>query len=371
MAKASILGIFPSLGGSVESQRKDRREGLFLNYYLPHYLKQFEKIYYFSYSKEAPLSDSRIQLCENKKGIHRYLYALLIPLIYRNEIKQCSLLRVMHLTGVIPAIISKFLYGKPFVTTYGYDYVRFAQIEGHPIKAILLKFLIPLFLKLANGVIVTTEELKSDVERLIGRTDKIRLVPNGVDTSEFKTERNSQSNGEFKMLFVGRLERQKNIPFLLDVLSGLQKKQKVKLTIVGAGSLESELKSRVSNEKLPVEFKGPIAYEAIRIEHAYADCFISTSLAEGHPKALIEAMSSGLLCAVSDCAGNRTLIKNEANGLLIDNRRLDIWVNALENICNHRNLGLKLGSEARRFAVDNLDLSLTLKRETQFLSEFL
>jgi hypothetical protein len=52
-----------------------------------------------------------------------------------------------------------------------------------------------------------------------------------------------------------------------------------------------------------------------------ADVFVLPSFTEGHPKALIEAMAAGVPSIVSDCAGNRAIVKDGDAGLLFDPHR--------------------------------------------------
>lgn len=362
-----ILGILPSLGGSIESQRKDGREGLFLNYYIPAYSKNFDKIFYFSYAHESETNNPAFAALKNTQKLHRYLYAFAMPFVYQKQIRECSILRVMHTNGAIPAMISKLLWRVPFVTTYGYDYVRFARIEGHPIKAYLIRLVLPILLRAADGIIVTTEDLKRDVAALIGDSEKIKLVPNGTDTKRFSPLEKPTNNPTFKFLFVGRLEKQKNISFLFDVISKIAKTHAIELVMIGNGSLRNELEARATQENLPITFLGSISYEKIPQYHQQSDCFISTSLAEGHPKALIEAMSSGLACAVSQSRGNTALIQHEKNGLLLSLESIDDWVSQLERIIRDLEFRRQLGRHAREWIVQNLDLQKTLSNELSFV----
>jgi len=365
-AEKTILGILPSLGGSIASQKKDGREGLFLNYYIPAYLREFKAAYYFSFADEANLEIPDFFIFKNRLRLHRYLYALLIPLIYQSKIRECSLIRVMHTNGAISAVLAKLFWGVPFVATYGYDYVNFARIEGYPIKAFLLSLILPIILKLADGVIVTTEELKRAVSKMIGSIDRICSVPNGTDTNRFTPKDKKEAGSPFKFLFVGRLERQKNISFLFDVIGDLQKKYPIELVMIGDGSLRDELKARVEKEGLPVRFLGSVSYEAMPVYHNRSDCFISTSLAEGHPKALIEAMSSALPCVVSKSPGNTMLIRHDDNGLLLDFDR-SLWVEELSKLILDVDCQKKLGNAARKWIMENLDLEHTLTKELDFL----
>ena len=367
--KEITLGILPSLGGSLESQKKDKREGLFLNYYIPTYLKHFDRITYFSYANEALRNIPKFEIVGNKLNLHRYIYGLLLPFFHFKTIRKCSVLRCMHLNGALTALIAKWFFGIRFVTTYGYDYVRFAEIEKHFIQARLLKLVIPLVLKAADGVIVTTDELRKRVEMYIGRSMKIKKIPNGVDCDRFHPSKQSGNNPRttFQMLAIGRLERQKNLFFLLDVISEVAKKRPVRLTLIGNGNLRGELHEKAFKDKVPVNFVESVPYEFMPEAHKEADCYISTSLSEGHPKSLIEAMSSGLPCIVSDCPGNRTMIENGKSGIVLDASDVRKWVDSIVYLIDHAEEQSKFGAAARQYIKESFDLRSTLDMDLEFV----
>ena len=58
-------------------------------------------------------------------------------------------------------------------------------------------------------------------------------------------------------------------------------------------------------------------------EYAAADASCCRSSPRGIPSALIEAMSCGLPCVVSNSRGNLTLVEHEVTGLLFDPERPD------------------------------------------------
>lgn len=367
-----ILGIFPSLGGSIASQRKDGREGLFLDYYLPAYLRTFNEVHYFSYAREEQSMIKQVFFHCNLIRLHRYVYAMLLPLIRSRSVRKCSVFRVMHFNGILPAIIAKYLWKTPFVVTYGYDYARFAEIENHHIKAKVIRFLTPWFLNQSDYIIVTTEELRQAVLRLTRKPGHVVLVPNGVDTQTFQplpsAEIQNGTERPFTLLFVGRLERQKNLPFLLEVISELRRSINIKLEIVGSGSQESMLKRIVSEDQLPVEFLGNVPYVTIYERYQKADCFVSTSLVEGHPKTLIEAMSCGLPCVVSDCPGHVGLIKHDKNGLLLPLDKIERWARTLENLISDKPKQASLRRNARERIVNFYDIHKTLSKELDLLT---
>ena len=113
----------------------------------------------------------------------------------------------------------------------------------------------------------------------------------------------SQFDGPLKILSVCRLSPEKNLPFTLHALSRL-KKSGVRFNFIhcGAGDMgyTEEIYGLIKRLDLidSVEFKG--FRKDVTSELRWANIFISSSLTEGHPLAVIEAMEQGLLCFLSD-----------------------------------------------------------------------
>ena len=107
---------------------------------------------------------------------------------------------------------------------------------------------------------------------------------------------------DYKILLnIGRLEKAKNQKMLLEAVKIVNKKQKVRLIILGEGNLEKELKQKAKDEKIEdiVLFygftKNPYAF------FSKADLFVLSSDYEGLPTVLIEALACGCNIVSTDC----------------------------------------------------------------------
>jgi glycosyltransferase involved in cell wall biosynthesis len=100
---------------------------------------------------------------------------------------------------------------------------------------------------------------------------------------------------------------------------------------------------------------------------AGADAFVLPSFTEGHPKALIEAMASGLPCIASDCPGNRSLIRDGETGLLFDPSSAAALARALERALGDPALGRALGRRARTLVCEEYDLRRLVAAEIDLL----
>jgi glycosyltransferase involved in cell wall biosynthesis len=222
----------------------------------------------------------------------------------------------------------------------------------------------------ADGIIVTTEALARHIARWVPR-QKIYLIPNGVDTARFvPVARGARGReGVRHLLFVGRLVPQKNLTILLLALEELARDCRVDLTIIGTGPEERNLRAMAAAKSLPVEFVGRVPHGELPRFFGHADVFVLPSRWEGHPKALLEAMSAGLACVVSNIEGNRSLITDRSTGLLVEPDNPVALASAIRLVLNDDSLRQRLGQAARMQALKQYDLHRLLQREVALVRE--
>lgn len=122
-----------------------------------------------------------------------------------------------------------------------------------------------------------------------------------------------KSEEDFTVLFVGRLEPVKDTPTLLDAFARVAD-EKMRLVMVGGGSLEPEVRAHVDRLELSsrVNMTGLIPRDEVFLHSAAADVLVSTSHGEGLPVAVIEAMASGCPVILSDIPPHRELMDGES-----------------------------------------------------------
>lgn len=368
-----ILGLFPELGGGIRKLKGVGQHNRLIGYYFKHYAESFDDIYYFSYFNEKledytndPIILSKVHLFPKNSRIPNFLYTFIISFLYREKMQQCYMLRVFQITGIIPALITKLIFHIPCVTTYGYRYPEFAKIDGSRIKAVLLMLLEYLSLRLADGIIVTTKELEDYILKKANRR-KIHYIPNGVDIELFAPPQNKRLKQPNKLIFVGRLEKQKNLFGLLEALNIVNKHIPVKITLIGVGTLKAEISKFAKEHEVDIDFKGLILHEELPNHLNNADVFVLPSFIEGNPKVLLEAMSCGLPCVVSNCEGNRTLVEDGKTGLLFNPYNVEDIAEKIQKVLSDGELGGTLGKNAREHMVKNFDIHFLLKKEIEAL----
>ncbi|KKQ08291.1 MAG: Glycosyl transferase, group 1 [Candidatus Daviesbacteria bacterium GW2011_GWB1_36_5] len=356
------LGLALSIGESFTDLKLHGQDVLVRDQNVKAYSQEFEKVYVFSYGNEKYPLFKNNRLAVNKHGIHRYIYAFLMPIIHSKEFKDCDVLRGFQTTGGIPCVVAKLLFGTPFVVNYGYDYESIAKIEGSLIKSFFYKIVNLIVLKTANTVIVTNPAFIKKIKEIGAKS--VVLIPNSVDTALFIPKKKITTSKIKEIVFIGRLEPQKNIVKLLKALVKI--KYPYRLKIIGRGSQKKYLQKYAQNYKLNVTFTDSVAHDKLPAVLQSADLYVLPSLLEGHPKSLLEAMSTGVPCLGTDVEGINDLLQNEKTGILVGTESADIK-SGIEKILSDPKLASKIGSNAREFTKAHFNASILLSKEIKLL----
>lgn len=363
-----VLGLLPAIRGGLGELAKTGQDSRLIDGYLEPYAAAFGEVRYFSYldeSLEAYTADAdllaRVRVLRGGR-LHPWLYAFLMPLRYRRELRGCSVLRVFQITGVIPALIAKRLFGVPFVTTYGFWYSRLAR-SG--LSGTLRAMVERAGLAAADAVIVTTPELGRHVGDRVG-PERIHLIPNGVDTTLFRPVPGAV--GEAKTaLYAGRLSEEKNLGALLEAAAELAQRVKLQLIFIGDGPERPRLEARARLLQVAVTFLPFVEHERLAGLMAQADAFVLPSFTEGHPKVLLEAMSCGLPCVASAVGGNLSIVDDGRTGLLFDPAVPGALAACLLRVFASEDFAHALGRGARAEIAERYDLRVLVAREIDLL----
>ena len=180
----------------------------------------------------------------------------------------------------------------------------------------LLAYLHLKILKRINYVISMTESMSIMVEEHIKNVSPV--IGNFIDEKPLeKFRRKSINEGNYKFIFVGSLDKNKQPKILLKAMEEiLNKKINATLDIFGEGPLMLKLQSEVRNKKLShlINFYGFILDPFSQISQA--DVMVIPSFSEGISRSALEALYLGIPCVMRDIDGNSELITNGINGEL-------------------------------------------------------
>ena len=208
------------------------------------------------------------------------------------------------------------------------------------------------FCKNADGWIFQTPEVMNWYLPSLGSTKRI-VIPNAINPSFLENQLDQQK--EKVIITSGRLKKQKNHKLLIDSFALIASKFiDYKLLILGEGGLRNSLESLIEEYRLNdrVTLLGYV--DNVKERLSRASVFVLSSLYEGMPNALIEAMALGLPCISTDCDGGgaRYLINDGENGLLVPNNDVNALANAIDKILSNEEFAQKLGRNAEKVKED-------------------
>jgi len=157
-------------------------------------------------------------------------------------------------------------------------------------QPMLLHIFAQINLRRADSVRVVSEKIKAQVVRM-GIRVPVHVLPIYVEVDRFKTLERKPHDTK-TLLWIGRFEAEKDPMLALEVITQIPG---AKLVMLGAGSLEAELKRKALN--LAVEFPGwqdTVPYLAM------ADVVLSTSRHESYGASIIEALAAGVPVVAPD-----------------------------------------------------------------------
>ncbi|MFA5049577.1 MAG: glycosyltransferase family 4 protein [Candidatus Micrarchaeia archaeon] len=207
-----------------------------------------------------------------------------------------------------------------------------------------------------DRIISVDEESRKKMIELGIPKNRITTIPCGINTSKFKPPKKKKNNKNKTFLFVGRLEKVKNIGLLLEAFKELKcEGLEPVLWIVGTGSLEWKLKNYCKKNKLDkVKFFGEILHEKLPVVYQKADFFVLPSKSEGMPLSLLEGIACGLPLIVSDIPNLREIINKSKSGLTFKNGDLEDLKEKIKKLISANKKEIdKLKKNGRKYVENN------------------
>jgi glycosyltransferase involved in cell wall biosynthesis len=193
-----------------------------------------------------------------------------------------------------------------------------------PLLAPYKRLLLRRVLRDAEAVLVPTADYRELISDKYGiPRERIIVIRNG--TEHAIAERPKLLDGgraARRLLFVGRLSVQKNIPLMLDAIAVYVRKygDNVRLMIVGEGEAKAAVRSQIDRLGLGdiVSLRGPLRGAAVQSAYEESDLLLLTSTNESFGLVLIEAMTKGLPIVSVNIPAVRNVVSSGVNGLLAE-----------------------------------------------------
>jgi len=182
-------------------------------------------------------------------------------------------------------------------------------------------------------------------------------VEMGIDVNFFVPRSQMRKDNFIHFIFVGRVVKVKNLPFLIKGFNeALKEKQNLILHIVGNGQ-EKENLLKMTHDLNPSErviFHNHLYKDELLKAYQNADVFIITSDSETYfPNVAIEAMSCGLPVIATNVGGLKSDVLNGSAGFLIEPNDINSLKGKILFFAEHRDKIDEFGKNAREHIVKN------------------
>ncbi|WP_291255430.1 glycosyltransferase [Fusobacterium sp.] len=188
-------------------------------------------------------------------------------------------------------------------TTHGISFLR-KDISNFKLKLFILFEKIG---KCCGGKVIACS--KSEAEYIKSKGIQCDYINNGIRIEE-NFEKKIKQDDITRIITVGRITEQKGPVEFNKIAESFLENKKIKFIWVGDGEEKNKLTSP------NIEITGWLEQEEVKEKLKEADIYLSTSLWEGLPLAVLQAMNYKLPLVLSNCVGNIDLVSEGVNGYL-------------------------------------------------------
>jgi len=331
--------------------------------YLPYY--EFSKIPLIEYSEEGTVHHPRFLYLLPKKIFYGFIgefYRQSVSKYILNNIKKPDLIHahqiypdgygVMNLCSEcnVPLIVE--LHSSGSLKTW---------FKNNKIRNRIMQVL-----EFSNKIICISQDLSQMLIEVGIDSEKIEIIPLGVDISKFKPndkiiiKKYLKIDADKIILYVGRLDKLKGVNYLLKSIYKLKTEygtsniyKNLKLIIIGKGPEMINLQklSKELNIQEIVTFKGELRGKELENWYSVADLFILPSLTEGKPVVIYEAMSSECVVIATNVGGIPDQVKDNHTGFLLEPGDIDDLTNKIKYLLENEDVMKKMGEEGRKLVI--------------------
>jgi len=289
--------------------------------------------------------------------VNKFNYLLLPVFIVSyvfSSLKRAKSIDVVHANWAFSAVagwLVKKVFDVPLATT-----LRGADVGSSRggVSGALLRF----SLWASDSVVVVSDEMLLHLKHQHPRySKKYVAIHNGV--SDLFSPRYKKpdffSKKRLKLVYVGSLIARKNLRYVINALSFIgEQGVDFELSVIGDGAERKALTETVARLGLEehVFFLGELSPEQVADQVNHAHVYISSSLHEGRPNGVLEAMAAGCCCVLSDISGHRELA-GEGRGIIYSLDSPDELARVLCGLDASRDVIAAMGQKSRRYIEDN------------------
>lgn len=302
---------------------------------------------------------------------------------YKNicEVIKNNNIQVIHCNTPIGGMVGRLAGKKCKVKKVIYTAHGFHFYKGAPLfNRTVLKWAEKFMARYTDAIItMNKEDYESAKKFKLRNGGKAYLVHGvGIDLSLYenidvdRTQKRTElglADTDIAFFSMGDLIPRKNYAVAIKALAKAENKN-AHYFICGKGDLEIELKELAKS----LDIENQVHFLGFRTDIkellVAADVFLFTTLQEGLPRSMMEAMASGLPCIVSKIRGNVDLMEDGTGGYLCDSTDVEAFANAIAELTTNSELRQKM-SEYNLEHIKEFDVSVVEKEIKNIYNEVL
>ena len=284
----------------------------------------------FKNSKIIPIYE---HLNFSKYKLINLIKSFYIPIILKRLLveEDIQIIKQNQLLGSWIPIGLKLLLKKPLIIRTGYDMYSFSKSAKNGLfKRLLYYFLTQITLIMADQYTVSSKNDFEKINSYLFKGKSTALMSNWVSEQPIY---DLNKRDELKLLTVGRLEKQKNIEKIIRDF----KNTAFEIDVIGEGSDKEFLEKLAEKNNVKVNFLGTIDNDKVLSFYKNYKYYLSSSIYEGNPKTVLEAMSSGCIILALKNPNIEEIIIHNHNGFLVKNDELS-FLKMIDEIAKHENI---------------------------------
>ena len=276
-----------------------------------------------------------------------YLKKLLRQEIFNIVICQCSIFggysAVKLLKGNIPILIE----------IHGFFYFKMMSSDKL-VDKILTKIIRHSFENCT--MIRSLNKSMTAALRELGIKNNIQEVENRVNLQLFEGYKQDQIvDSEVKLISIGNFVESKGHRFAFDALRQLKDKYNISLVLISGGILKDTYKKIIKEYKIKVELIDRVSQEELKDYLRKSNIYIHTSIREGMPRVILEAMAMKLPVISSKAGFIEGTIDDKRNGLLTEIGDVNGLVDDIEYLINHEEERVRLTENAYKDILERFE----------------
>lgn len=238
-----------------------------------------------------------------------------------------DLIHVQRIDQALPFI----LFNKPVICTlHGKGSEQALEKNGkivHLVYSLVERFAIS---RLDYAIAVSDDIYNFYASKYPRSSNKMSVIGNGVDTAVFKPRDREEvrkkygfSPHEKIILYLGRFHEEKNLKMLVSSFDRLVKAgslEPIRLVLVGDGNMKNQILEMIRDRNLAtrVTILPPLPDSEVPEIICCANVFALTSLVEGFPLVVLQALACGVPIVSTNVGDVRKVVKNDETGHIVD-----------------------------------------------------